>query len=67
MRFAYRLPVTALDLNSLAHAICALLIYALWWGKPLDISEPTILTRDWAPSLAATLQACSVNFPSEPR
>ena len=43
MRFAYRLPVTALELNSLAHAICALLIYALWWGKPLDISEPTML------------------------
>ncbi|KAK3316033.1 hypothetical protein B0H66DRAFT_604341 [Apodospora peruviana] len=60
MRLAYKLPVTVLELNTLAHAICALFVYALWWEKPLDVNEPTILTADWAPSLAATLWACSV-------
>ncbi|KAK0743457.1 hypothetical protein B0T18DRAFT_185082 [Schizothecium vesticola] len=59
MRFSYRLPVTALELNTLAHAVCALLVYALWWEKPLDIAEPTMLTEEWAPGLAASLWVCS--------
>ncbi|KAK0616985.1 hypothetical protein B0T14DRAFT_498097 [Immersiella caudata] len=59
MRFANGLHVTALELNTLAHAVCALLIYALWWHKPLDITEPALLAGGWAPGLAATLWACS--------
>ncbi|KAK4443628.1 hypothetical protein QBC34DRAFT_498867 [Podospora aff. communis PSN243] len=59
MRFANRLPVTVLELNTLAHAVCALLIYALWWEKPLDVTEPHMLTADWAPDFAATLWCCT--------
>jgi len=62
MRFACKLPVTTLELNTLAHAICACLIYAMWWDKPLDISEPAILDGDWAPGLAATLVVCSDKY-----
>ena len=40
-RMASKLSVTALELNTLAHAICALCTYALWWNKPLDIEDPT--------------------------
>ena len=39
-----------LELNVFGHALCALLIYSLWWHKPLDVSEPTILEqseRSW--------------------
>lgn len=57
-RFANKPPVTTLELNTLAHAVCAILVYAFWWEKPLDISEPTLLTGEWAPGLAATLWAC---------
>ncbi|PMD26347.1 hypothetical protein NA56DRAFT_543155, partial [Hyaloscypha hepaticicola] len=31
------LPITLLELNTFAHSLCALLIYILWWHKPLDV------------------------------
>lgn len=27
----------------MGHAACALLIYAMWWQKPLDVDEPTLI------------------------
>ena len=39
-----------LELNVFGHALCALLIYSLWWHKPLDVSEPSLLEqseRSW--------------------
>ena len=42
-RLGTGLPLLLLELNTLAHSICALLIYFLWWQKPLDIEEPTVL------------------------
>lgn len=42
-RLAQHLPVTLLELNTFAHAFCALLIFALWWDKPFDITEPFVL------------------------
>jgi len=66
MRFVYKLPVTALELNTLAHAVCALLVYALWWEKPLDVSEPTLLIGDWAPGLATAFSLCN-RPPRQPR
>lgn len=43
-RLANRLPITLLELNAIAHASCALLIYAFWWSKPLNIYEATTKT-----------------------
>ncbi|KAK1753845.1 hypothetical protein QBC47DRAFT_385061 [Echria macrotheca] len=40
-RLALGLTVSLLELNTLAHAICAVAVYLLWWSKPLDIEEPT--------------------------
>ena len=42
-RLAQGLSISLLELNTAAHALCALLAYCLWWGKPLDIEEPTII------------------------
>ncbi|KAM7194158.1 hypothetical protein V8F20_008078 [Naviculisporaceae sp. PSN 640] len=42
-RLAFRLSVTLLELNTFAHAVCALAIYFLWWDKPLDIQEPFVI------------------------
>ena len=42
-RLAQRMPISLLELNTFAHALCALLIYILWWDKPLDIQEPTVI------------------------
>ena len=45
-RLAQKLPVSLLELNTFAHSICALLIYVLWWKKPLDIDESMIIPTD---------------------
>jgi hypothetical protein len=52
-RLQSHLPVTLLELNTLGHALCALLIYLFWWSKPLDIKEPIVLSGDWVESICA--------------
>ena len=42
-RLAERMPISLLELNTFAHALCALLVYLLWWDKRLDIHEPTVV------------------------
>lgn len=42
-RIAQGMPVSLLELNTFAHAVCALLVYILWWSKPLDVQEPTVV------------------------
>lgn len=37
------LSISVLELNTFVHSICALLIYCLWWNKPLDIAEPVTI------------------------
>ncbi|KAK0714480.1 hypothetical protein B0H67DRAFT_467533, partial [Lasiosphaeris hirsuta] len=39
-RLGQRLGISLLELNTLGYALCALLIYCLWWNKPLDVREP---------------------------
>lgn len=39
-RFAQRLGISLLELNTFGHAVCALAIYLAWWRKPLDVEEP---------------------------
>lgn len=48
-RVSQRKAISLLELNTFAHAFCALLIYALWWNKPQDIEEPTLLQgqKEW--------------------
>lgn len=29
------------QLNTLGHSVCALIVYMFWWNKPLDIEQPT--------------------------
>lgn len=42
-RLAYGLPLSLLELNTFAHALCALITYGLWWNKPFDVGEPTLI------------------------
>ena len=37
-------PLTALEVHTLVHATCALIMYTLWFRKPLDIQESTLVT-----------------------
>jgi len=43
IRLAEGLSISLLELNTFAHSLCALLIYCLWWNKPLDIDEPNTI------------------------
>lgn len=47
------LPITLLEVNTLGHVICALVIYVLWWNKPRSINEPTRLVGDWVGPICA--------------
>lgn len=42
-RKASGLPVTLLELNTIAHVGCAIVLYVIWWYKPQDVSEQVII------------------------
>jgi hypothetical protein len=43
-RVASRLPLTFLEVNTLGHVLCALVMYCFWLQKPQDIYIPTRLS-----------------------
>ena len=45
-RLALGYPITVLEIHTLVHAACALLMYALWWKKPMDIQNSIIIKTD---------------------
>ncbi|CAD6578262.1 MAG: hypothetical protein ASARMPRED_008660 [Alectoria sarmentosa] len=53
------LPVTLLEVNTLAHIMCAMIIYVLWWDKPKLINEPTKLHGGWVPPISAYMYMSS--------
>lgn len=58
-RTAVGLPVTPLELNTIAHVVCALLIYVFWWDKPRWVNEPTVLRGPWTRSMCAFMYMSS--------
>lgn len=42
-RFSQNLPISLLELNTLGHAACAVVIYLVWWQKPFEVDCPLIL------------------------
>ena len=58
-RLSVDLPVTLLEINTLAHILCAIIIYILWWDKPKLINEPTRLHGDWVPPVSAYMYMSS--------
>lgn len=42
-RLCSSLPISVLELNTFAHALCCLAVYLLWWNKPHDIDEPSLI------------------------
>ncbi|KAG4428083.1 hypothetical protein IFR05_016432 [Cadophora sp. M221] len=58
-RFIQHLPVSMLELNAFAHALCTLAVYILWWHKPLDISQPVFVSEDEIDPLLAYMWMAS--------
>lgn len=59
LRLAQGYAIALLELNTFGHALCALLIYALWWDKPLDIEDPTFLSGEKAWEFCALMSMSS--------
>jgi hypothetical protein len=45
-RRAAGLPITLIELNTMAHVGCALMLYLTWWYKPQDIQESEVVEVD---------------------
>ncbi|RPB21473.1 hypothetical protein L211DRAFT_869976 [Terfezia boudieri ATCC MYA-4762] len=54
-----QLPLTLLEVNTVAHVLCAFAIYALWWDKPLNVFVPTVLVEEWARPISAFMYMAS--------
>ncbi|KAI9152264.1 hypothetical protein HJFPF1_09493 [Paramyrothecium foliicola] len=56
-------PLTILEVHTLVHAVCAMLMYGLWFKKPLDIRDATVvgLTPDFINLVAWEL----INMPDQ--
>jgi hypothetical protein len=39
-RAASHLPITMLELNTVAHIACAIVLFVVWWLKPKDVTVP---------------------------
>ncbi|KAI0096580.1 hypothetical protein GGR51DRAFT_543126 [Nemania sp. FL0031] len=45
-RTSMNLPVSLLEIHVLAYVVCALIVYGLWFQKPLDVALPTEVDSD---------------------
>lgn len=45
-RTVSNLPITLLELNTLAHVLVALILYVIWWNKPKDVVETVEIRLD---------------------
>ncbi|KAF8248502.1 hypothetical protein K440DRAFT_642540 [Wilcoxina mikolae CBS 423.85] len=39
------LYITLLEFNTMMHVINAIIMYAIWWRKPVDVTHPSVLVR----------------------
>ncbi|KAK3984083.1 hypothetical protein QBC44DRAFT_337640 [Cladorrhinum sp. PSN332] len=54
-RMALGMTVSLLELNTFAHAVCAITAYAMWWNKPFDVGEPTLVDGSGSDLLCASM------------
>jgi hypothetical protein len=54
-RLSQQYSISLLELNVFAHALCALLLFWIWWDKPQDVLEPTLIADEAGLNLCAYL------------
>jgi len=59
-RKASGLPITLLELNTLAHVGCAVFMYLVWWKKPQNVS--VLIDVPISPRLGAALSSPSLGW-----
>lgn len=65
-RKATSLPVSVLEVHTLVHAVCALIMYSLWFNKPLEVEEPTLVSTVEVESEIALMLVRSKYFGVQP-
>ncbi|KAK6538135.1 hypothetical protein TWF694_011017 [Orbilia ellipsospora] len=58
-RLAQHLPISLIEVNTMGHVLCALIVYILWWHKPREVGEPTVLSGDWVGPLCSFMYMSS--------
>ena len=41
------LPITEFELTTMGFVVCALIMHVLWWNKPFDVDQRTIIQLDY--------------------
>lgn len=62
-RMVTGMTISVLELNTFAHALCALIAYAMWWHKPLDVSQPTLIEGPGTDHICASMYRRTVEWP----
>jgi hypothetical protein len=47
-RAAYNLPISLIELTTVAYVACFIITYALWWHKPKDMTTPIMINLPYA-------------------
>ncbi|KAI3611655.1 hypothetical protein WG66_007704, partial [Moniliophthora roreri] len=58
-RLGQGLPLSLLEVSTVAHGLCTLVTYVLWWSKPLNVAEPTTISGEHAQQACALMTMCS--------
>ncbi|KAL6717240.1 hypothetical protein ACLMJK_005155 [Lecanora helva] len=58
-RLVLHLQITLLEINTLGHVLCALIIYLFWRYKPRNVFKPIELSGDWVGPLCAYMYMSS--------
>jgi hypothetical protein len=67
-RISENLPISMLELNTFAHALCTVIVYVIWWRKPLDIDQPLLINDNRIrPLLAYMWMSSSTSCISKPK
>ena len=61
-RLVVGLPVSLLEVSTVAHALCMLSVCLLWWRKLWNVLEPTIISGPRARDIAALLLLTTPRF-----
>lgn len=56
------LPLSILEVHTLVHAGCALIIYALWFNKPFDVDQPVMVQHGIPDEIAALMLVRNYKF-----
>lgn len=59
VRLGQKLPMSLLELNTFAHAMCTVIVYFIWWKKPLDVERPLLIKSDRIKPLLAFMWMAS--------